>query len=131
MSSSDSSSGQRRRSLQLLVFAGIRTVAWTVLIVCVVLGLLHFSPFHWAANLAKAISFVTIISLYANWATDLGGFQAAYAALVASSAHEDAEDVSDQLSQLEADIEALAKSRGVAARELATSINDRVQKLAK
>lgn len=121
---------QRSRSLKLLIFSGFRVLVWTGLLVCVGLGLLDVAGFHWAALLAKALAFVTLISLYANWATDLGAFQAAYAAVIASAAHEDAEDTVEQVTELEADIAALARSGGPEAEALAASISERVKSLA-
>lgn len=82
---------EQRRSRFLLTAGIVRIVGWTILGICCGLGLLHVDGFTWAKALATSVPFVAMISIYANWATDLDQATAAYAALVASNAHHDAE----------------------------------------
>lgn len=88
MHSNPHARSQHNRSKSLLVFGIARIIAWTLLGAFVILGMFHVELFGWAFTLAKSVPFVAIISVYANWATDLDGATAAYAALVAASAHE-------------------------------------------
>lgn len=62
-------------------------VAWILMMVFVGLGLLGISAFHWAAHLGTLVVFVTLISFYANAATDLDAVTAAWAAIRAGKAH--------------------------------------------
>lgn len=78
---------QRKHSLYLLAFGVVRIIAWTILALLVGLGLAHVGGFGWAKDLAQSIPFVVMISIYANWATDLDAATAAYAALVAADGH--------------------------------------------
>lgn len=84
---------QRSRSLFLLLTGVIRIIAWTLLGICVALGLTGVPGFHWATELSKSVPFVAMISIYANWATDVDASTAAYAALVAADAHGDSDAV--------------------------------------
>lgn len=84
-------SREQRRSKLLLSAGIVRIIGWTILGVCLGLGLLHVDGFTWAKALATSVPFVALISIYANWATDLDAATAAYAALVAANAHHDAE----------------------------------------
>lgn len=103
---------QRRQSLYLLVFGVIRIICWTILAICVGLGLGHAAGFAWAKTLAESIPFVVLISIYANWATDLDAATAAFAALVAADGHAASESSRQLLDRdfaaLEADITRLA-----------------------
>jgi hypothetical protein len=96
---------QRQRAINLLLFGGIRIVLWTVLAVLIGCGLLGFGDFHWAKILAESIPFVVMISLYANWATDVDAATAAFAALVAADVHREVADTSRTLAE---DIDALS-----------------------
>jgi sulfite exporter TauE/SafE len=95
---------QRHRSLVLLLFSVARIIAWTILGAAVGAGLLGTAGFGWAKDLSESVPFVALISLYANWATDVGTATAAFAALVASDSHA-AVVATGQM--LEADLEAL------------------------
>lgn len=97
-------SRQRHRSLVLLLFSVARIIAWTILGAAVGAGLLGTAGFGWAKDLAESVPFVALISLYANWATDVGTATAAFAALVASDSHA---AVVATGRMLEADLEAL------------------------
>jgi hypothetical protein len=127
----DHAHNQRRSSLILLTFGAARIAAWTILGVCVILGLAHAGGFHWAKLLAESIPFVVLISIYANWATDLDAATAAFAALVAADSHV-ASDANRQLltkdfTALEDDIARLALMNPCPeADDLATSIRTRL-----
>jgi hypothetical protein len=125
--------GQRRLSLWLLSTSMIRVIAWTLLIAFVAAGLAHVAGFGWARNLAASIPFVALISLYANWATDLGASFASYAALVASDVHSQVaatgSAIETDIDAIEADIAKLADLQpGTEAAELSESIRARVKK---
>lgn len=117
---------------RLMVIAGIvRVIGWTLLGICLALGLLHVGGFTWAKSLALSIPFVALISIYANWSTDIDATTAAYAALVAANAHADAEgahlNTSLDLDQLERDLDRLAGLRpGLEGRTLAARIYRRL-----
>lgn len=122
---------QRRSSLILLVFGVARIIVWTILGICVAFGLLHLGGFAWAKILSESIPFVAMISIYANWATDVDAATAAFAALVAADSHV-ASDTNRQLltkdfASVEDDIARLAAmSPCPAADELAASIRARL-----
>jgi len=103
---------QRHRALVLLLFAVIRMGVWTVLAGLIGAGLAGAGGFAWAKMLAEALPFVVMISLYANWATDLDAATAAFAALVASDVHHDVVAtglaLAADLDALEADVGRLA-----------------------
>jgi hypothetical protein len=103
---------QRHRALVLLLFCGVRIVAWMILAVLIGAGLLGLGGFTWAKTLAESLPFVVMISIYANWATDLGALIAAFAALVASDVHHDVvatgRALAADLDELEADVARLA-----------------------
>lgn len=84
---------ERHRALTLLVFGGARIAAWTVMGICVGLGLAQVTGFGWAAAMSQSLPFVAMISIYANWATDLDAWTAAFAALVAADAKQVVEEV--------------------------------------
>lgn len=92
MKARETAGQQHHRARFLLIFGGFRIAAWTVLFVLVCLGLLGVGGTVWAADLSKSIPFVALISIYANWATDLDGFTASYAALIAAETREDEGD---------------------------------------
>jgi hypothetical protein len=124
-------SRQRHRSLVLLVFGVVRIIAWTILGACVGAGLLHAGGFTWAKDLAESVPFVALISLYANWATDVDAATAAFAALVASDSHaavvSTGAALSGDLDALKADISRLAGlSPGQEASDLAESISHKL-----
>jgi hypothetical protein len=100
---------QRHRSLVLLLFSIGRIIAWTILGAAVGAGLLGADGFGWAKDLSESVPFVALISLYANWATDVGTATAAFAALVASDSHA---AVVATGKMLEADLEALMDDIG-------------------
>jgi hypothetical protein len=118
--------------MALLVFGVVRIVCWTILAVLVALGLAHVGVFAWAKDLAESLPFIALISIYANWATDLDAATAAFAALVASDSHAavvstGAALVAD-LGLLEVDVARLASlAPGEEAEALARSIRDRLQ----
>jgi hypothetical protein len=103
---------QRRRSLLLLLFGIVRIIAWMILGACVILGLAHMQGFGWAKVLSESVPFVSMISIYANWATDLDAATAAFAALVAADSHSAVEASREMLSvdvtAIEEDIARLA-----------------------
>jgi putative solute:sodium symporter small subunit len=61
--------------------------AWILMVVFVGLGLLGVSEFFWASRLGNLVVFVTLISFYANAATDLDALTSAFAAIRAGRAH--------------------------------------------
>lgn len=65
-------------------------IAWVVMMMFVGLGLVGAEPFEWASKLGQLVVFVTLISFYANAATDLDAVTAAWAAIRAGRAHEQA-----------------------------------------
>lgn len=71
----------------LLLFGVVRMVAWVIMMCCVGAGLLHVPGFGWAANISGEVFFVSLISFYANAATDLDAVTAAWAAIRAGKAH--------------------------------------------
>ena len=122
---------QRHRSLVLLLFGVIRIIAWTILGAVVGAGLLGVSEFAWAKVLAESVPFVAMISIYANWATDLDAATAAFAALVASDSHAavvaTGVAITADLGELEGDIARLADLQpGDEATALSTSIRARL-----
>jgi hypothetical protein len=124
--------GQRKLSLWLLSTSILRVIVWTLLIICVGAGLAHVAGFNWAKALAASIPFVALISLYANWATDLGATFAAYAALIASDVHSQVTTAGTTLATdidvIEADIARLADLQpGEEAATLASSIRARLK----
>lgn len=76
---------QRRHAFLLATTGLVRTVAWVVFIVMVLAGV------PWAHGLAGKVVFVTLVSLYANAATDFGQFVSAVAALISADARSDVE----------------------------------------
>lgn len=76
-----------RVSWGLFLFSGARCVAWVLLLVCVALGMLGVSALSWARHAAEGLAFVTLISLYANAASDFNGMTSAWAAIRAGAAH--------------------------------------------
>lgn len=91
---------QEMRRSRFLLIAGIaRIIAWTILAVLIGLGLIGVPGFHWSKIVASSIPFVVLISVYANWATDLDQATAAYAALIAARAHHDADRLHDVIDQ--------------------------------
>lgn len=123
---------QRTRSLVLLIFGVIRIIAWSVLAVLIGLGLAHVHGFAWAKALAESLPFVVMISIYANWATDLDAATAAFAALVAADASASSEKnrslLARDFTSLEADIARLAEMQPCAeATALAESIRARLK----
>lgn len=103
-----------RLSVFLIVFGFVRMMGWVVMMVCVGLGLLGVPEFQWASRSAKLVWFVSLISFYANAATDLDALTAAWAALRAGRAHGQAKRVEDLTTGGHADvlerIEALAET---------------------
>ena len=87
-------------------------VAWLAMIVCVILGLLHVSGFAWAKSIGGLVVFVTLISFYANAATEAGNVTAAWAAIRAGRAHAQGVE-SEQVSQA-AHIEMLGRIHDLA-----------------
>lgn len=123
---------QRRQSLYLLVFGVVRIICWTLLAICVALGLLHVGVFGWARVLSMSVPFVSMISIYANWATDLDAATAAFAALVAADGHAASESSRQLLDRdfaaLEDDITRLAAMHpGEEAAGLAASVCGRLR----
>jgi uncharacterized membrane protein len=122
---------QRRRAVNLLVFGVIRIILWTIMAGLIGLGLLHVPGFYWAKILATSLPFVVLISLYANWATDLDGATAAFASLVASDARQDVHAtglaLTADLDKIESDIGKLANlDPGPEATRLAGDIRRRL-----
>jgi hypothetical protein len=126
---------QHRRSMALLVFGAVRIVCWTILGILVGMGLLHVGGFAWAKTLAESLPFVALISIYANWATDVDAATAAFAALVASDSHAAVVSTGAALvtdfREVETDIARLAALQpGTEAEQLAQSIRSRLPKAA-
>jgi hypothetical protein len=124
---------QRRQSLRLLVFGLVRVAIWTVLGLCVLAGIFHVAGFDWARVLAESIPFVALISIYANWATDLDAATAAFAALVAADAHATSERnrrlLVTERARIEDDIARLADlDPGPEAQALADAIRTRLDR---
>lgn len=119
---------QRRRSLYLLVFGIVRIVAWMILGVLVSLGLAHVGGFAWAKDLSESVPFVALISIYANWATDLDAATAAFAALVAADGRAATVKAGHRdFSVVENDIALLAQLQpGPEAAALAASIREKL-----
>jgi hypothetical protein len=131
--SSHDADRQRSRSILLLIFGVIRIGIWTVMAVLIGLGLLHVPGFDWSRVLAESLPFVVLISLYANWATDIDAATSAFAALVAADARQASEQAREMLerdfSQLETDIAHLAElDPGEEAEQLARAIRHRFSK---
>ena len=80
-------------SWTLLLFALVRCVAWVIMMGLVGLGLLGVPGFAWAAHLAALVWFVSLISFYANAATDLDTVTSAWAAVRAGRAHSQGVDI--------------------------------------
>jgi hypothetical protein len=125
---------QRHRAMVLLLFGAIRIAAWTVLGVLVACGLAGVSAFSWARTLAESLPFIALISIYANWATDLDGATAAFAALVASDVHHDVVAtglaLAADLDELETDVARLADlDPGEEATRLAGDIRRRLARV--
>jgi hypothetical protein len=103
---------QHRRSVFLLVFGIVRIIGWTIMAALIGAGLAGIGGFLWAKTLAESIPFVALISVYANWATDVDAATAAFAALVASDSHAAVVTIGDvlgaDLKGLKADITKLA-----------------------
>lgn len=124
---------QRARSVMLLVFGAVRIVLWTFMAILIGLGLLHVPGFNWSRTLAESLPFVVMISLYANWATDVDAATSAFAALVAADARRASELAREILEsdfdQLEIDITRLARlTPGPEADELCDRIQRRLLK---
>jgi hypothetical protein len=117
----------------LLVLGVIRIVIWTLMAVLIGLGLLHVPGFNWSRALAESLPFVVMISLYANWATDVDAATSAFAALVAADARRASELAREMLERdfgrLEEDVARLAQlSPGPEADELSRAIQRRLIK---
>lgn len=78
---------QRRLALIMIVTGLIRVIVWVSLIVMYVAGV------HFTKDLFASVSFVAMISLYANAATDWGQVAASLSQLTAADAHQDVEHV--------------------------------------
>ena len=104
---------QRRRALRLAIFSFVRMAAWILLMACYALHTALPHEFHWTVALFTSVSFVALISLYANAATDYGAGSANLAELTAGDAHKDTEHVRQAVdmdyTQLESDIAELAE----------------------
>lgn len=108
-------SRQRQTALRLIFFHGARVIVWAI----AMLGMgLHFVLPHSELltsyyHLCQAVAFVTFISLYCNWSTDLSNFTGAIAAFFAADSHHDAEatraTVERDTATIRADVHRLAK----------------------
>lgn len=96
----------------LLIFGLVRMVAWIVMMVFVGLGLLGVDTFKWASHLGTLVVFVTLISFYANAATDLDAVTAAWAAIRAGKAH--AQGLRNEASGAEGHAETLVRIEALA-----------------
>ncbi|MHB1950245.1 MAG: hypothetical protein ACYCQK_02070 [Acidiferrobacteraceae bacterium] len=113
----------RQRLMSLLMFttAIARMTVWSSLIVLSLIGVTFF------VHLFQQVFWVALLSLYANWATDLSTAAGSWAALVGGDAHHDAEAarvaVSFDFTAIEHDIARLAELQpGPQAKALADQI---------
>jgi hypothetical protein len=123
---------QRQRALRLAVFSFVRMSAWLLLMVAYALHTVLPQEFHWTVALFTSVSFVALISLYANAATDYGAGSANLAELTAGDAHKDTEHVRRAVDvdyeQVESDIAELAGLQpGPDAQALAEKIRTRLR----
>ena len=128
----DTINKQRQRALRLAVFSFMRMGAWILLMVCYALHTALPHEFHWTVALFTSVSFVALISLYANAATDYGAGSANLAELTERDAHKDTEHVRQAVgvdcTQLERDIAQLADPQpGPHAQALAETIRARLK----
>jgi hypothetical protein len=127
-------SGQRRLSLWITVFAGVRTGLW---LLCMLVITAHWlgagGPFiHGFIDVSSTVLFVTFISFYCNASTDAANLTAGLAALFSSDAHSATigmrEDLGVDLTQIENDISRLADLEpGPEAARLAAQIRGRLR----
>jgi hypothetical protein len=107
-------SGQRRMALWMTMFAAVRTVAW---IICMIIILVHYagvggSFIHAFIATSSSVLFVTLISFYCNASTDAANLMAGIAALFSADSHAATlaanTAVSSDFTSLESDIARLA-----------------------
>ena len=118
---------QRLVSLLMVVGGGARASFWLVLIVLALCGV------GFIVNAFHEVFWVAILSLYANFATDLSTVAGSWASLVAGDAHHDAEAsrrlIRTGVEEVDADIARLAELQpGPEASELAEQIRRRLSK---
>ena len=108
-------SKQRRSALWMTVFAGVRTVAW---ILCMLVIVVHWlgvggSFIHSFIAVSETVLFVTFISFYCNASTDAANLMAGIAALFSADSHHTAETVRQAVAidyrSVESDIARLAE----------------------
>lgn len=126
-------SRQRRTALSLTIFAACRVVVWTLAMLAMGLHFVlpHNSFLTGYYHLCQAVAFVTFISLYCNWSTDLANFGAGVSSLFAADSHHDAEAartaIGIDFAQVEQDIARLAQLQpGPEATRLASEITARL-----
>lgn len=105
----------------MLWFGGTQVILWTLLLIGAFVD-------PWLRTVFQKVYWVSILSLYANWATALGIVAGAWAARAAGQAHEDVEHTRAQLSvdlnSIEDDLDRLAAlPPGLEARQLARRIH--------
>ena len=107
-------SKQRRAALWMTVFAAVRTFAW---LVCMLIILVHYagvggSFIHAFISTSSSVLFVTLISFYCNASTDAANLMAGMAALFSSDSHAAViagnTSMSADFTSLEADVARLA-----------------------
>jgi hypothetical protein len=115
---------QRHAAIVLVVTGFARAACWAALIVLYLFGV----PF--THTLFASVTFVALVSLYANGATDFGQACASLAQLTAGDAHHDVEHVRASLDvdfrQIDLDVARLAAMQGPEAEELAARIRERL-----
>lgn len=129
----DHVSNQRGAAVKMVIFHSLRVCVWMVAMAGMglhfVLPHSHLLTSYYHA--CQAVAFVTFLSLYCNWSTDLSNLTAAVAALFAADSHHDAETargtVERDAAQLERDIAQLARLRpSPEAEKLANDITSRL-----
>jgi hypothetical protein len=127
--------GQRRVALWLTVFAAVRTAAWLLAMLVIIIHWLGAggSFVHGFIDVSSTVLFVTFISFYCNASTDAANLTAGLAALFSADSHHATTAVRAALARdtaaIEGDIRRLAALQpGTEAEELARSISSRLGK---
>ena len=126
-------SRQRRAALWMTIFAAVRTFAW---LVCMLIILVHYAGvggafIHSFIATSSSVLFVTLISFYCNASTDAANLMAGMAALFSSDSHAAAiagnASMSADFTSLESDVARLADLQpGPEATALAGEIRQRL-----
>ena len=118
----------------MTTFSSGRVAVWTVgmLLMGAHFVLPHNAFLRGYYHLCSAVAFVTFLSLYCNWSTDLANFAASIAALFSADTHADSEAVRAETrgdtAALERDIAQLAQLKpGPESDELVTTIRRRLR----